>query len=194
MRTFGDTVFGAAARRDALVRNGLLIVAGSLFVAVCAKIQIPGVVPFTLQTLAVVLVGAALGSRRGALSILAYLLEGAAGLPVFALPAAGPGYFAGPTAGYLVGFVAAVFVVGHLAERGWDRRFATAVCVFAVGHVLILAIGYVWLSLFLGSTAAFSTGVLQFLPGAAIKTIAAAAVLPTCWRLVRQVEPPHDRV
>ncbi len=193
MRTFGDTVFGATVRRDAIVRDGLLILAGSLLVAVCARIQVPGVVPMTLQTLAVVLVGAALGSRRGALAMGAYLLEGAAGLPVFALPAAGPGYLAGPTAGYLLGFVAAAFVVGRMAERGWDRRFATAVGTFGVGHLVILAVGYVWLSMYLGTTAALADGVVKFLPGAVMKTIAAAAVLPTCWRLVRRVEAHGDR-
>ncbi len=193
MRTFGDTVFGATVRRDAIVRDGLLILAGSLLVAVCARIQVPGVVPTTLQTLAVVLVGAALGSRRGALAMGAYLLEGAAGLPVFALPAAGPGYLAGPTAGYLLGFVAAAFVVGRMAERGWDRRFATAVCTFGVGHAIILTVGYTWLSMYLGATAALADGVVKFLPGAVMKTIAAAAVLPTCWRLVRRVEAHGDR-
>jgi biotin transport system substrate-specific component len=192
MRTLGDTVLGGVLRRDAFVRDGLLVLAGSLLVAVCARIQVPGVVPTTLQTLAVVLVGASLGSRRGALAMVAYLLEGVAGLPVFALPAAGPGYLAGPTAGYLIGFVAAAFVVGLLAERGWDRRFATAVCAFGVGHVLILTIGYSWLSLHLGTTAAFATGVVAFLPGAAVKTVAAAAVLPTCWRVVRRVEARGD--
>ena len=192
MRTFSDLVYPKAVRHDALVRDGLLILSGSLMVAVCAKIQIPGPLPMTLQTFAVVLVGAMLGSQRGALALLAYLLEGAAGLPVFARPLAGPAYFAGDTTGYLIGFVVAAFIVGRLAERGWDRRFMTAVFVFVIGHAVILLLGLIWRSFYVGPGLAFAEGVWKVLPGAGLKTLAAAMVLPAGWKLVRRVEQSHQ--
>lgn len=185
MRTFADLLPGSTLRRETVVRDLLLIVGGSMFVAACAKIQIPiGVVPFTMQSFGVVLVGAMLGSRRGALAIVAYLLEGAAGLPVFAGPIGGIAYFVSPSAGYLFGFIAAAFVVGFLAERGWDRRVMTAVPTFALGHVIILTLGFAWLSTFIGTRAAFAEGVLKFLPyDMSLKIMLAAIVLPTAWKL-----------
>jgi len=190
MRTFGDLLSPGAVGRLALVRDGVLILAGTMLVAVCAKIQIPGTgtVPITLQTFAVVLVGATLGARRGALSLSAYLFEGAVGMPVFAGPIAGAAYFAGPTTGYLVGFVLAAFVVGRLAERGWDRRFAAAICMFAVGHLLILALGGMWLAGQVGLRLAITHGVLVFLPGAAWKMTLAAALLPSAWKCVHGLD------
>lgn len=193
MRTFGDLVFPKAARHDALIRDAFLILTGSLLVAVCSKIQVPGPLPLTLQTFAVVLVGAALGGHRGAIALMAYLLEGAAGLPVFSRPFAGPAYFAGDTTGYLIGFVFAAFLVGRLAERGWDRRFASSLLAFALGHIVILALGFVWRSFYVGPDLAFVEGVLKVLPGACLKTLAAAMVLPVVWKLVRVIErSPQD--
>lgn len=192
MHTMGDWVSFGEARRAVLLRDAVLVFAGSLLVAVCAKIQIPipGPIPTTLQTFAVLLVGAALGSRRGTAAIVVYLLEGAAGLPVFALPAAGSGYFLGPTGGYLVGFVAAALLVGTLAERGWDRRFGTAIPAFLGGHAVILVFGALRLIPLFGPSGALTAGVLPFLPGAVLKSFLVAAVLPTAWKLLRNVERP----
>lgn len=192
MHTLSDFVLHGTNRRHALVRDGLLVLAASMLVAVCAKVQVPGPIPMTLQTFAVVLVGAMLGSKHGAAAILAYLLEGAAGLPVFAGPVAGPAYFAGPTAGYLLGFVVAAWVVGKLAEHGWDRRFFAALGVFALGHVLVLALGFAWLAAQAGAQAAFITGVWVFLPGAAVKTLLAAVALPVAWKRVRSLDRSDD--
>lgn len=193
MHTLSDIALPGVARRHVLVRDGLLVLAASMLIAVCAKVQVPGPVPMTLQTLAVVLVGSTLGARRGAVALLAYLLEGAVGLPVFAGPVAGLAYFAGPTAGYLLGFVAAAWVVGSLAERGWDRRFFAALCVFALGHALILAMGSAWLALQVGVQVAFREGVWVFLPGAAVKTLLAAVALPAAWKCVRVLDRSDDR-
>ena len=192
MDTLSDLVFHGASRRHVLVRDGLLVLAASMLIAVCAKVQVPGPVPMTLQTFAVVLVGATLGASRGAVALLAYLLEGAAGLPVFAGPVAGLAYFAGPTAGYLLGFVAAAWVVGSLAERGWDRRFLMALWVFAVGHALILALGSAWLALQVGVQVAFREGLWVFLPGAAVKILLAAGTLPVAWKCVRSLDHSDD--
>lgn len=193
MRTFGDLVCPRTVRHHVLLRDGALVLTGSLLVALCAKIQLPALpVPFTLQPFAVLLVGAALGSRRGALAMIAYLLEGAVGLPVFALPGAGPATFVGPTAGYLLAFPAAAFVVGSLAQRGWDRRFPTAVAALAAGEVVILASGFAWLALFVGVDRAFVTGVAPFLPGDFLKVLLAAVALPAAWRWLRRLDPRSD--
>ena len=192
MQTLSDLVFHSATRRRVLVRDGLLVLAASMLIAVCAKVQIPGPVPMTMQTFAVVLVGATLGARLGAAALLAYLLEGAAGLPVFAGPVAGVAYFAGPTAGYLFSYVPAAWVVGSLAERGWDRRFVAALGVFALGHALILVLGSAWLSLYVGVQVAFREGLWVFLPGAAVKILLAAVALPTAWKCVRRLDHSDD--
>ncbi len=193
MRTFADIICSSAVRRDAMIRDIALIMAGSALVTLCAKIQLPMLpVPVTMQPFAVLLVGATLGSRRGALAMGAYLLQGVMGLPVFALPAAGLAYFASPTAGYLLAFPIAAFIVGRLAERGWDRRFCTAVVAFALGQVVILALGFAWLTVSMGVEQGFATGVAPFLLGDLLKVLLAAAALPAGWHVVRRVESGPD--
>ncbi len=193
MRTYADLICPSAVRRDAMIRDIALILAGSVLVTVCSKIQLPMLpVPVTMQPFAVLLVGAALGSRRGALAMGAYLLQGVMGLPVFALPVAGLAYFASPTAGYLLAFPIAAFIVGRLAERGWDRRFGTAVAALALGQVVILAFGFAWLMASLGVERAFATGVAPFLLGDVLKVLLAATALPAGWHVVRRVEGHSD--
>ena len=190
MRTFSDLTFPTSVRTSAAVRDGVLILAGSALVALSSKVQLPAwPVPMTLQPLAVMLVGMALGARRGSLALVAYLLEGAAGLPVFALPGAGLAYFAGPTAGYLFSFPLAAGLVGFLAERGWDRRFMTSVAALAIGQIVILSMGCLWLSLQIGFKGALAQGFLQFLPGDVVKIVLAAMVLPGVWKLVGRRRP-----
>ena len=175
-------------RRSALLYDAALVLGGSLVIALSAQvaIQLPfSPVPITGQTLAVLLVGALLGSRRGALAVLAYIAEGFAGLPVFAGGAAGLARLFGPTGGYLVGFVAAAFLVGWLAERGWDRRFGTTLAAMTLGNLVIYGVGAVWLAVFVGGLSrAWSLGVLPFLPGDAIKIVLAAVLLPGGWKLL----------
>lgn len=165
-----------------------MILAGSALLAVSAQIAIavPAVspVPITGQTFAVLLVGALLGSRRGAAAVLAYLVEGLAGLPVFAAGGAGAAHLAGPTGGYLLGFLVAAWVVGRLAERGWDRRFPATVAAMSVGTLLLFVPGVAWLSVFIGPERALIAGVLPFIPGAIIKIVLAAALLPCGWALL----------
>ena len=175
-------------RRSALLYDAALVLGASLVIALGAQvaIQLPfSPVPITGQTMAVLLVGALLGSRRGALAVLAYIAEGLAGLPVFAGGAAGLARLFGPTGGYLVGFVAAAFLVGWLAERGWDRRFGTTLAAMTLGNLVIYAVGVVWLAVFVGGLSrAWSLGVLPFLPGDVIKIILAAVLLPGGWKLL----------
>jgi biotin transport system substrate-specific component len=163
-----------------------LIVGASLIVALGAQITVRlpfSPVPVTGQTLAVLLVGALLGSRRGALSLLAYLAEGLAGLPVFAGGASGIEYALGPTGGYLIGFVAAAYLVGWLAERGWDRRLSTAALAMAVGNVAIYAFGLSYLAVFAGDRS-LALGLAPFVAGDLLKLALAAIVLPAGWRFV----------
>ncbi len=166
--------------------NSALVIAGSLLVALSAQVSIPlwfTPVPITGQTFGVLLVGAVLGSRRGALALCAYLLQGAAGLPVFAEFRGGLPVLLGPTGGYLFGFVFAAALVGWLAEKGWDHRFVSAFAAMALGNVVVFGFGVPWLAQFVSPNQALALGLWPFLPGALVKTVLAAAVLPAGRRL-----------
>jgi biotin transport system substrate-specific component len=176
-----------ASVRASLAYEALLVLAGSALIALSAWIAIPlpfSPVPVTAQTFAVLLVGSALGARRGAASALAYLAEGASGLPVFAGGAAGPHVLAGPTAGYLAGFVLGAYLCGALAERGWDRRPVTTIASMVLGNVAILAPGLLWLARFVGAPRVLKLGLFPFIPGDIVKIALAAAILPFGWRLL----------
>ncbi len=164
------------------LQDALLIFGGSLLIAALAQVRIPlpfTLVPITGQTLGVFLVGATLGSHRAVLSLGLYLLEGSMGLPVFAGGAAGPVHLFGPTGGYLFGFVVAAYVIGWLAERGWDRSMGRVALMFIVGETIILGLGSLVLARFIGLERAWLGGVLPFLPGDALKALLAALLLPT---------------
>ncbi len=169
------------------IRDIALVVLGSLFVAAFAQIAIPlpfTPVPITGQTFAVLLMGAALGSKRGAASLGLYTLEGALGLPFFA---AGKSGLSGPTVGYLLGFIVAAYIIGLLAEKGMDRSFRTSFLPFMIGTVIIYLIGATWLTISLGWSAqdGFAKGVLPFLIGDAIKLLLAGVTLPVAWKLTK---------
>src|SRR6266700_4591841 len=132
------------SRNNTLLRDGILIIGFSIFLALCAQVSfhIPFTpVPITLQTLAVVLTGAALGSKRGALAMLLYLAEGAAGLPVFAGGTGGFIHLIGYTGGYLWSYPIAVFVTGLLCEKRLDRSFQTSIIAMLPATVIIYALG-----------------------------------------------------
>jgi biotin transport system substrate-specific component len=118
--------------------------------------------------------------------VLLYLAEGAAGLPVFAGAAAGPAYLAGPTGGFLAGFLAAALAVGFLAERGWDRPLLRVLALMAVGHALIFAFGLGWLALLIGPAKAWAAGAQPFLLATLLKTALAAALMQAGWSLARR--------
>jgi biotin transport system substrate-specific component len=176
--------------RSSLVQSAVIAVVGSLALWASAKVQVPlWPVPISMQTFVVLCLGAALGSRLGTATVLLYLAEGAAGLPVFAgTPEKGIGlaYMAGPTGGYLAGFVVAAFVTGKLAERGFDRSIWKLAAAMALGHVLILGLGFAWLSQFVGIDKAWALGVVPFYLATVIKTALGALALPTMWSLVRR--------
>ncbi len=171
------------------LRDVILIVLGALFMAALAQIEIPLTftpVPITGQTFGVLLVGAALGSKRGAASLASYLALGIFGLPFFAGGSHGLDILIGATGGYLIGFIVAAYVIGLLAERGLERSMRTSVIPFLVGTVIIYVCGIVWLTVFLGDfSKALAAGLLPFLVGDAIKLVAASLVLPAAWKFVR---------
>src|SRR6266850_8249973 len=142
-----DTLISAALAPLDWTRSVSLAVVFSLLTALAAQIVIPvGPVPVTAQTFAVLLTGALLGSRLGAMAMIIYLAEGAVGLPFFYGGTGGIGHLFGQTGGYLIAFPAAAFITGAFAENGWDKRFLTAVAAMAVGSVVILLAGWMWFS------------------------------------------------
>jgi biotin transport system substrate-specific component len=167
--------------------DGLAVVVASLFVAVCAQIEIHlpfTPVPISGGTLGVLYAGALLGSRRGALAVGLYLLEGAAGLPVFSGGAAGFLHLLGPTGGYLLGFPVGAFAAGFLAERGWDRTPVRAFATMLIGSLPIFALGLIGLCRFLPANAVLGAGLWPFVPGDLIKAAASAGLLPFGWKLI----------
>jgi biotin transport system substrate-specific component len=173
----------------AWVRDAVLVVGGAGLTGLAAQVSvhIPSItpVPFTLQTLAVLLTGAALGSVRGLLSMSLYLLAGGVGVPWFANHSHG---FDGASFGYIVGFVVASGVVGELARRGNDRSVMSAIGLMAVGDAILLTIGTIWLAndLHVSAAKAIEFGVTPFLLGDAIKLAIASLVLPAAWKLARR--------
>ena len=166
----------------------LLVAFGAVSIALSAQAMIPlpfTPVPVTLQTLAVLLIGALYGSRRGALTVATYIVCGALGLPVFAAGGFGLARLAGPTGGYILGFIAAAFLVGLLAERGFDRKPLTAGLMMIAGTVTIFAFGLSWLVLDVGVGNVLAMGLLPFIPGAVAKILVALALLPAGWRLLK---------
>jgi len=169
----------------------LLVVSGVLLLTVSAKLQIPlWPVPMTMQTYIILVIGMAYGTSLGVITVGAYLVAGAVGLPVFAgTPEKGVGleYMVGPTGGYLLGFMLATFLLGKLAERGWDRSMGSSLTAMTAAHLLILACGAAWLAVLMGWERAIAVGVTPFIAATIIKTILAGLTLPIAWRQVRRL-------
>jgi len=189
-----ETLLGVALAPLDLVRQVGLVIGFSLLTALAAQVVIPiGPIPVTGQTFAVLLIGALLGSRLGAMAMIAYLIEGASGLPFFQSGHFGLLYLMGPTEGYLIAFPAAAYVTGAFAEHGWDRRFLTAAAAMAIGSAIIMLSGWAWFSVVMRTsplTTLYAT-VIKFIPGDIIKISLAAVVLPSGWKLVRK-QPGKD--
>jgi biotin transport system substrate-specific component len=183
-----------AERTPTRVRHVVLIVIGAFVVALTAQIVIPTLpVPFTGQTLGVLVVGGALGFRRGALALLLYLAMGAAGLAVFAEATSGVSKILGATGGYLIGFVVAAAIVGRLAELGWDRHIGGSLAAMAIGTAVIYAIGVPWLKVSLGIPweTAVAEGMTKFLAWDLAKLVVAAGIFPAAWWVIGR--RPEDR-
>jgi biotin transporter BioY len=177
-------------RTGVVARNAGLALIFSLLLALSAQVRIPlfnTPVPITGQTFVVLLAGALLGPRLGAATMVAYLLEGAAGLPFFQGGNGGLAYLLGPTGGYLIGYIPAAAIAGWFAERGLDRRFVTAVVMMIAAEAAIYGSGLAWLSYFVPAGKVLGMGLLPFIVVDMIKILAAAAVLPTGWFLLSKI-------
>ncbi len=184
-----DTLLATALAPLDWTRSVGLVFSFSLLMALAAQISIPvGPVPITAQTFVVLLTGALLGSRLGAMAMIVYLIEGASGLPFFSGGRGGLLHLLGPTGGYLVSFPAAAFITGAFAENDWDKRFWTAVAAMGIGSLLIMLSGWAWFSLVTHTppVIAFQLTVLKFIPGDIIKILLAAAALPAGWKLLKK--------
>jgi biotin transport system substrate-specific component len=176
-------------RMGSRFRNVALIGVGALLIFLTSRVAIPipgSPVPITGQTFGVLLVGGALGFRRGLISIALYVLIGLIGLPFFAEGKGGLAVILGATGGYLVGFLLAGSLVGRLAELGWDRRLIGALGAMAIGNVVIYLVGVPWLMAVahMDLATGIAKGLTPFLIGDAIKLILAAAAFPAAWWIV----------
>ena len=188
-------IFPAAKPRSAVLRNIALAVAGSLLMVAAAKIKVPfWPVPMTLQTLAVLALGAAYGARLGAATMALYIAYGLAGLPVFTNTppvAAGPLYLAGPTGGFILGFVIAAAIAGWAAARG--ASLVRLLGGLLLADLALMVVGCLWLAFGaqmaggatgVGLAKAFAYGVQPFLLGEALKTALAASLVGAGWSLL----------
>lgn len=157
----------------------MFMLGGTLILALSSYIEVPMVpVPVTMQTFAVTMVGALYGWRLGAITIVAWLAQGAMGLPVLAGGAAGAYHFVGPTGGYLLAFPLAGALTGWLVEHGWTgRRIVLSFTAMLLGNAVCLLVGAAWLAMLIGMEAAIMNGVMPFLLGGALKSALGAAVL-----------------
>jgi biotin transport system substrate-specific component len=176
--------------------NVALVVCGAATVAVLAQVSIPlWPVPLTGQTLAVIVVGATLGARRGLAALLLYVAAGLAGLPIFADFTGGPLSVMKPSFGFIIGFIVTAFAVGVLAERNWDKKFWRALAAFSVASLIPFAFGLPYLTIVLGHLgientfpAVIAVGFTPFIVGGIVKAIIAAAVVPVAWRGIRKLD------
>lgn len=166
----------------------LLAFAGTLLLTVAAKTRVVlGPVDMSMQTLAVFMIGAAFGMRLAVATVLLYLAEGALGFPVFqGTPEKGIGlaYMAGPTAGYLLGFLAAAAIVGRAADKGWDRDPLKLLPAILLAEAAMMALGFGWLATMIGPAQAWQFGVVPFILPDLVKVGLAAALVPAVWTLI----------
>ena len=180
---FFDDLLGAGV----FWKDAAAVTAMSWLIALSAQLVLPlpwTPVPLTGSTWGVLVAGALLGSRRGPAAVGLYILQGACGLPFFAGGAAGWAILAGPTGGYLLGFLAGAWVTGRLAERGWDRRSWSALTLMLAGSAVILVFGLIGLARFLQSRQLLVSGLVPFIPGDVVKSGLGAAILPWGRRLL----------
>src|SRR3954471_428419 len=164
--------------RPATLRALVLLAVGAALLTLSAKVQVPFYpVPMTMQTFVVLMLGATYGWRLAGASVALYLLEGAAGLRVFAGAVSSAAYLLGPTGGFLIGFLVAAVVVGVMAERGWDRSFGRVTAMMVIGHAVIFAFGLGWLATLMPFSKAWAVGFAQFAGATALKTALAVVAI-----------------
>ncbi len=167
-------------KSKALTVNIVIAISGSILLTLLARLSIPvpfSPVPITGQTFGILFLGALLGSRLGVLSVIAYIAEGLVGLPVFAGGTMGFLYLFGPTGGYLIGFIPAVYLVGYFSEKVWTNKFTTTFITMIIGTTIIFIFGISWLAVTAGLKTALAIGLYPYLPGAVVKIILASVIV-----------------
>jgi biotin transport system substrate-specific component len=196
-RVLADVIARPSSRGQAFALDAGLVIAGAAIVALLAQASIPlWPVPITGQTLGVIVVGAALGSRRGAAALITYMVVGLAGLPVFADFTGSIAAVAKPSFGFVIGFVVSAFVAGWFAERAWDRRPALAFVGFAIASIVPFLFGIPYMAFILNTVMGLDysfvglleVGLLPFILGGLVKAALAALIIPGAWALVRRVD------
>lgn len=192
-----ELVTRPSSRVRAYAVDAALVISGVVVVALLAKLSFfIGPIPITGQTLGVILVGAALGARRGAAALTTYMVAGLAGAPIFAGAVAGPGYVLMPSFGFVIGFIPAAFVAGWFAERAWDRKPWLAFVGFVAASIIPFIVGVPYLALILATVlgqditlaGVFEAGVWPFIVPGLIKAAVAALLVPAAWLLVREAD------
>lgn len=186
--TLADRIFSRSIALDVV-----LVAAGAALTAIAAQIAVPlWPVPITGQTLAVILVGLSLGAVRGGLSMALYALLGIIGLPVFSNSSSGFGIIAGPTGGYIIGFILSAVLTGWLAQRAWDRKLLRSFLATLAGTAVTFLVGLPWLAAFLGRVGApndvnsvLQAGFYPFIVGGLIKAALGAGIISLAWLAVR---------
>ena len=196
-RVLADVIARPSSRARAFALDAGLVIAGAAVVALLAQVEIPlWPVPITGQTLAVIVVGAALGAWRGAAALTTYMLAGLAGLPVFAGFTGTIAAVAKPSFGFVIGFIFAAFLAGWFAQRAWDRRPVLAFAGFAAASVVPFLFGIPYMAFILNVTLGLElsfveilqAGLFPFIIGGLVKAALAAAIIPGAWALVRKAD------
>lgn len=185
--TLIDLIFPLPSNKIfSLLREFILIFSFSILTGICAKLKIEiGPVPITMQTFAILLSGAILGSVRGSLSQISYLLFGLLGIPWFSR-GGGMSYILSPTFGYILGFILCSFFVGFLFERGWGKSFKNSILAMAIGNLILYIPGLLWLAKFVGPKEVLAVGLFPFLIGDVLKIILAGSILHVGYKLVKK--------
>ena len=165
--------------------NVLLILFGTLLLTISAKVQVPfWPVPMTMQTFAVFLIGSTYGVRLSFLTLVAYLIEGALGLPVFAT-GGGIVYLTGPTAGYLFGMTIAAAAISYFANMGYSTSYIKSFISIMIGSIIIFVCGVLYLGSIIGYTKAIQAGLLPFIPSEIFKIALAVLLIPTLHKIIK---------
>lgn len=189
------TVLADRVISRSLLTDGALVVAGAGLTALLAQVVIPlWPVPITGQTLAVLLVGGSLGALRGSISLALYALVGALGAPIFSEASHGWSILAGPTGGYIVGFILAAALTGWLAERRWDRKFLGGMVSYLAGSAIVFVVALPWLGATLGLTLqqTLEVGLYPFIIGGIVKAVIAAGLIRAGWFAVGRRQSVED--
>jgi biotin transport system substrate-specific component len=166
-----------------------LVISGSILIALLSQLSVIlpfSPVPLTGQTFGVFLIAVLFGAKRSAATMMTYLTEGLCGLPVFSKAGFGVAHLIGPSGGYLIGFLLAVYFIGYLSDRGYSKNFYKMSLMLIAGNLLIYICGCAWLSVFLGIKKAIICGAVPFIAGDLIKIMLISGFIPASWKVIKK--------